>query len=173
MAEGLTMAGPWEKFQTNPTPVASGPWLRFQTDQPAAPVQSMSGDELRAARAGDTRAQMRPEDIEYAYDTAQGRGDTAEQRAMADAYVARERADSPIFMGLSDRIRGIARGVPIIGGAADELNAATAAPLSALGLSDDGGKAYEKALDYQRARDRGFDAAHPKESIALQLGGGL
>lgn len=166
------MAGPWEKYQTSPTPVSSGPWLRFQTDQTAAPAPSMSGDELRAARAGDTRAQMRPEDIEFAYDTAQARGDTAEQRAMADAYVAREKADSPTLMGLSDRVRGIARGVPILGGAADELNAATAAPLSALGLSDDG-KAYEKALDYQRARDRGFDAAHPKESMALQLGGGL
>lgn len=166
------MAGPWEKFQTNPAPVASGPWLQFQNDQSAAPAPSMSGDELRAARAGDTRAQMRLEDIEYAYDTAQARGDRAEQQAMADAYVSREKADSPIFMGLSDRVRGIARGVPILGGAADELNAVTAAPLSALGLTDNG-SAYEKALDYQRARDRGFDAAHPKESIALQLGGGL
>ena len=52
------------------------------------------------------------------------------------------------------------------------MNAATAAPLSAMGVSDKG-QAYEEALDYQRARDRVFDRLHPKESTALQVAGGV
>jgi hypothetical protein len=131
-----------------------------------------SGDEIRANRAGDTRATMRPEDISNAYDFAQGRGDRPEAEKMAEAYVRREQADSPTMMGVADTARAIARGVPIAGPAADEVNAFLNSPLSAMGLSD-GGQSYEKALDYQRARDRLFDADRPLTSLGLQVGGGV
>lgn len=123
-----------------------------------------SGDEARARAAGDTRSSMRPEDIEFGYDTAAARGDRPEAQSMARAYVERERADSPISTGIGDRVRAFARGVPVLGGMADEANAATSALF---------GGDYQKRLDYERARDTGFDEAHPKESIGLQIGGGL
>lgn len=166
-----------------------------------APAES--GDELIASRAGDTRAKMRTEDISTAYDFAQARANEtkakigdggrgvadliapgrrseeqvsydnarAEQKAMAEAYVQRERADNP-SMAITDRTRTIGRGVPLAGPAGDEVNAFLNAPLSAMGLSDSG-QAYEKVLDYTRARNRTFDKAHPMESLGLQVGGGV
>lgn len=123
-----------------------------------------SGDEARSRAAGDTRATMRPQDIETAYDFAATRGDRPESQAMARAYVQRERADSPIMMGVGDRVRAVARGVPVLGGLADEANAATSALF---------GGDYQKRLDYERARDTAFDEANPGQSMALQLGGGF
>ncbi|MDP2359058.1 MAG: hypothetical protein Q8M31_23775 [Beijerinckiaceae bacterium] len=122
----------------------------------------VSGDEIRARNAGNTRPQMRLEDISSAYDMAQG--NRPEQKAMAEAYTQRERADSPVMMGISDRVRQVAKGVPVLGGALDEMNAGTASLF---------GNNYDKALDYERARDRTFEAARPKESTALQIGGGV
>lgn len=167
----------------------------------AAPVDS--GDELVARRAGDTRAQMRPEDISTAYDFAQARAREAqgrldqpkgasdliapgrrtedqaaydaaraEQKKMAEAYVTRERADSPTYLAIDDRARAIARGVPLVGSSADEVNSFLNSPLSAMGLSDQG-QSYEKALDYQRARNRGFDELAPWTSAGYQLAGGI
>ena len=167
----------------------------------AAPVDS--GDELVARRAGDTRAQMRPEDISTAYDFAQARAREAqgrldqpkgasdliapgrrtedqaaydaaraEQKKMAEAYVTRERADSPTYLAIDDRARAIARGVPLIGSSSDEVNSFLNSPLSAMGLSDKG-QSYEKALDYQRARNRGFDELAPWTSAGYQLAGGI
>jgi hypothetical protein len=133
-----------------------------------APTQPMgsdgvSGDEIRARNAGDTRAQMRPQDISLAYDLASG--NRPEQQAMAQAYVQRERADSPIMMGMADTVRQFAKGVPVLGGIADEFNA---------GISSlTGGDSYEKSLDYQRARDSVFEEAHPIASTGLQLAGGV
>lgn len=124
-----------------------------------------SGDEARSRAVGDTRATMRPQDIEAAYDVAQQRGDRPEQQAMSRAYVQRERADSPTTMAIGDRVRAFARGVPVLGGIADEVNAGLNSVMP--------GQNYEKALDYQRARDTVFDEANPGQSMALQLGGGL
>lgn len=132
---------------------------------------TQSGDEARALAAGNTRSKMPLKDIEAAYDVASGRGDDAEARRMADAYVEREHAESPAAMGVDDRVRAVARGVPIVGGAADETAAFLSSPLNALGITS--GNGYQKALDYQRARDRAFDTAHPVESTVEQLGGGL
>lgn len=135
-----------------------------ETAQGAFATAEMSGDEARSRAAGDTRATMRPQDIEYAYDTAAARGDRPESQAMSRAYVQRERADSPIMTGINDRMRTFARGVPVLGGIADEVNAGFAALT---------GGNYQKALDYERAKDATFDELHPKESMALQFGGGL
>lgn len=67
---------------------------------------------------------------------------------------------------VDDRIRGIARGVPIIGGAMDEISAGLN---TGFGLVGD----YGKALEAERQRDKQFDAAHPIESTALGITGGL
>lgn len=123
-----------------------------------------SGDEARALAAGDTRSKMRPEDISRAYDFAAERGDRNESQKMARAYVDREKADSPLMMGVGDAVRSVARGVPVLGGLADEANAATSALM---------GGGYQKSLDYQRARDEAYDEAHPVASTVWQLGGGL
>ncbi len=125
----------------------------------------VSGDSIRAGNAGDTRAQMRPEDIEAAYTSAQGRGDRPEQRAMAEAYVKNERANSPVMTGIGDRVRSVARGAPFIGEYLDEANARVAAPFDA--------KRREMALDYERARDRTFDAQNPVQSMAGKVTGGI
>lgn len=123
-----------------------------------------SGDEARAMAAGNTRAKMRPQDIEYAYDTAAARGDRPESNAMARAFVQRERADSPVMSRLSDIGRSVARGVPVLGGMADEANAATSALL---------GGDYQKRLDYERAKDATYDEENPKSAFAGQLAGGV
>jgi hypothetical protein len=144
---------------------------------PVPPMGSdgVSGDSIRARNAGDTRAQMQPADISSAYDFAQGRGDRPEQQAMAQAYVRREQADSPVSMAAGNTVRQIAKGVPIIGGLADEGNAAASAGLDYLTSfgQKDYGKSYEKGLDYQRARDKTFEGDHPALSTGLQIGGGV
>lgn len=132
---------------------------------PSMGSDGMSGDALRSMRAGDTRAQMRPQDISAAYDVAAQRGDRPEAQAMARAYAARERADSPMMMGVSDRFRTAARGVPFIGEWLDEANAYTAHPLDKA--------ARQKRLDYERARDTTFDQANPYQSMGLKAAGGI
>lgn len=159
-----------EVNEKDPKRAAQAARLFMQREAKARPVES--GDELVTRRAGDTRAQMRLEDISSAYDFAQKRGDAGERKAMAEAYVQRERADSPVLTGIDDRVRAFARGAPIVGRAGDEVNAFLSSPLSALGLTDDG-QAYEKGLDYQRARDAVFDRERPNESLGLQIGGGV
>lgn len=148
--DAQTAAAAWQK--------ASG----AMEQRPAKDVQS--GDEARAMAAGDTRSKMAPKDISYAYDTAQSAGNRDEQKAMAKAYVERERADSPTMMRLSDIGRSVARGVPVIGGLLDEGNAALDAAF---------GGNYDKRLDYERARDSTYDEAHPVASTLGQLGGGV
>jgi len=93
-------------------------------------------------------------------------GDEAAAKSHAEAFVRKENADSPIMTGINNRVRQIAKGVPILGGALDEINAATASIMP-------GGPSYTEALDYQRAKDRVFEQDRPKESFGLQLGGGV
>jgi hypothetical protein len=124
----------------------------------------VSGDMLRANAAGDTRAKMPLDAISGAYDAARQRGDRSEQEAMARAYVQRERQDSPIMTGVGDRVRSVARGVPFIGEYLDEANAKTAQLF---------GNDYQKALDYERARDQSFDKANPIQSMAGRVTGGI
>lgn len=124
----------------------------------------VSGDSIRSRNAGDTRGQMRTQDISSAYDVAQGRGDANEQRAMADAFVQAEQRENPFLMGVDNRLRQLARGVPVLGRGLDEASA---------GLSALVGGNYDKRLDYERARDRAFETSNPKEAIALQIAGGI
>lgn len=134
-------------------------------DAIASPLSAGPGGEtVRANAAGDTRSKMPLPAIASAYDVAQQRGDRAEQQAMARAYVERERRDSPVMTGVGDRVRSVARGVPFIGEYLDEANAATGALF---------GGNYQKALDYEQARDQTFDKANPVQSLAGRVVGGV
>lgn len=123
------------------------------------------GETIRANAAGNTRAQMPLPDIQRAYRVAQDRGDRPEQRAMAEAYVERERRDSPVMMGVDDRVRAMARGVPFVGEYLDEATAFTS------GMFDP--KKREEVRDYQRARDRTFDQASPGQAMVAKALGGV
>lgn len=105
--------------------------------------------------------------------------------------------DGGIGRAVDDRARAFARGVPIIGAAADELNAGTAAalaptleplarhlpgPLQSLmgydphkeiGDLPTFAERYNASKNLQRLEDQRFDQTHPKESTALKVGGGL
>lgn len=71
-----------------------------------------------------------------------------------------------VLRQVDDRVRALARGVPIVGGAMDEISAGLNTGFGYLGD-------YDKALQYERGRDKQFDSAHPKESMALQVTGGI
>lgn len=97
---------------------------------------------------------------------------------------------------LDNRITALARGVPVAGAFADEANAyinAGAAPivepalrrLEAMGIetpyderyrldnAGDFGDRVKASQNLQRFRTDQFDQAHPKESLGLQIGGGI
>lgn len=102
-----------------------------------------------------------------------------------------------VMAGANDRVRAFARGIPGLGAFADEANAATAAALAPalepmlaklppivqqamgydpqmeIGELPTFGERYEAAKNLQRFVDERFDAERPKESAALQVGGGL
>ena len=82
-------------------------------------------------------------------------------------------------------VRSAARGVPIVGGLADKLEAATEAALApavepfltpssdSLMPAGDYSARYAKALELQRQKDTGFDVAHPVASTAAKIAGGI
>jgi hypothetical protein len=91
---------------------------------------------------------------------------------------------------LDDRVRAFARGVPIVGAFADELNAATGATLApitdpimrATGMdkgpdyiapADTWGERYQQMMGQQGLQDQAYDNTEPMTSLGLQLGGGI
>jgi hypothetical protein len=83
-----------------------------------------------------------------------------------EAARARIEGERGIVQDVDDRMRAVGRGVPLIGGAMDEVSAGLN---TGFGLVGD----YDKELTYQRERDADYDARHPKESTAEQIGGGI
>jgi hypothetical protein len=164
--EATAMRGAQEWHASQQQPKVVGDAAPMGTD-------GVSGEGLRASAAGDTRSQMRPEDIRFAYQTAQDRGDAGERKAMADAFVARETADNPVSMTAGNAVRSVARGVPVLGGLADEANALTSGISGLMPGGRGFAKSAEERLDYERARDRAFDKSNPISSMALQLAGGV
>src|SRR6266508_3506841 len=83
-----------------------------------------------------------------------------------DQAAAKQRVQSEAgtFQNIDNAVRSIARGVPLIGGAMDEISA---------GLNTGFGYAgdYGKELAYQRERDRQYDEQHPWLSSAGQIAG--
>jgi len=75
--------------------------------------------------------------------------------------------ESPGTMqAMDDRVRAVARGVPIIGGAMDEISAGLNTGFGFIGD-------YGAALEQERSRDRAYDEANPWESTGLQVMGGV
>jgi len=79
---------------------------------------------------------------------------------------ARVESERGVLQDVDDRIRALARGVPVVGGGMDEVSANLNTGFGWLGD-------YERELAYQRARDADFDARHPVESTAWQTGGAV
>lgn len=86
------------------------------------------------------------------------------RKEWARAIVKRERAKGGMGQAVDDTVRRLARGIPILGGLADEGNA-----LIASGLGYD----YDMQLAYERAKDAEGDEEAPVTSMATQLAGGL
>jgi hypothetical protein len=83
---------------------------------------------------------------------------------IADKYVSLEQGQGGYGLALDDTVRGLARGVPIVGGALDEISA---------GADSLFGGDYQESLDYQRARDRYSAKSHPWLNAGLELTGGI
>jgi hypothetical protein len=67
---------------------------------------------------------------------------------------------------VDNRVRAVARGVPIIGGAMDEISAGLN---TGFGFMGD----YGAAVKQERDRDKAYDAENPWESTGLQVMGGI
>lgn len=107
------------------------------------------------------------------------------------------KSDLGVLQGVNDRVRAFARGAPVAGAFADEANAATAAaiapmmepvlrhaphlvqaimgydPRKEIGDLPTFKDRYAAAENLQKFEDSRFDAAHPKESTAEQIAGGV
>lgn len=88
----------------------------------------------------------------------------AARKDWASNIVKSERAKGGVGQFVDDTVRRLARGVPIVGGLADEGNA-----LIASGLGYD----YDMQLAYERAKDAVGDQEAPVTSFATQLAGGI
>jgi hypothetical protein len=159
------MAAPWESAvaPAEPPPAGSAaggaPWEAQpparMTDfgvKPYSPKQ-YSIDFNRPEE--EVRAQIRtldPEQREMAL------------RDWADVVVTKEHQESPIFQGINDRVRAVARGVPILGAFSDEAAAA---------LTPGAGGDYDERLAYQRGKDRYYDKSEKAGSIGWKMLGGV
>lgn len=113
----------------------------------------------------DPYAKLSTEEIQKRYQQRKFLGAKPEELAgISDAYVRKEQAQGGFGLAIDDTIRSVARGVPILGGAMDEISAAGSALM---------GGDYNEALDYQRARDRFMDKNAPVLSTGLQVAGGV
>lgn len=115
---------------------------------------------------------MPQEDITKALDAHFG------QAAPAAADASGAKPDTSV--SADNLVRAGARGVPIVGGLLDKANAATYAALAPVFPSDKTvsqagsfGDRYSENLAREKAKDEGFDAAHPIVSTGAQLTGGV
>jgi len=133
----------------------------------------LQGGNMKAeAPKPDPYANLSLEEIQKRYQQRKFVGSKPEELAgIADAYVSREQSDRAKAGGVTGVLnaaenftRDFARGVPIVGGALDEISAAGSAMM---------GGDYGEALDYQRARDRFNESQFGGLSTATQVGGGI
>lgn len=108
-----------------------------------------------------------------------------QQQPLPDLSQPREQAPPDFLDEMDQKVRALARGVPVAGALADEGNAAILAgvapyvepllkntplydPKSAIGDLPTFKDRYDAALNLQRFRDDSYDAAHPTESKVLR-----
>lgn len=91
--------------------------------------------------------------------------------AIADQFVANERASGGVGQGISDTVRNLARGTPV-GSWLDEANAGTNAGLNAVSGGRVGAP-YDESIAYQRATDRAVDKDTGGYGLATKIAGGI
>lgn len=137
-----------------------------QSDLPTMPRSASVGDQRNAP----SYAEMDLAGIQAEYRKARKAGaDDKTLASIADAYVQKEQAErstglTGVVNAADNFVRDFARGVPIVGGALDEVNA---------GVSALTGGDYNETLDYQRARDRYNDNTFGALSTGTQIAGGV
>lgn len=172
------MSGPWEQY-SNQTKVPSGPWEQFGRTidtgqgpftQPPAVKNYEIGAVIPTQNYG-INFDAPKDDIRAAIAALPKEHQKGAMRQWADHYVAQEKKESPTLMGIDNAVRSVARGTHI-GSWLDELSGLSSAALH----SATGGKlgsSYDEATEYNRARDRDYDASHPYVSTGLKIAGGL
>lgn len=144
-------------------------WLVGNQGQKDTPEYQKVADAYKQLRAKnpapiDPYANKSLDDIQSMYRSSKLVGGSDDVRArIADAYVNKEQQQGGYGLALDDVMRQVARGVPVVGGALDEISA---------GASSLMGGNYQESLDYQRARDRYRDVNNPTSSTLLQVAGG-
>jgi hypothetical protein len=121
--------------------MAENPFLRFATTEPA---------------------RVNPNNPFAGYSSPQNRQEALNMEARM--RINREREESPILYEVDSLGRQVARGVPVIGGALDEVSAAIAAAT---------GGDYDRQLAYERQRDAMYETERPVVSMGAQLAGGV
>jgi len=144
----------------------------FPDGTPAPVIDKAMKAYTQSAKPKDPYANLSLEEIQKRYQQRKFVGSKPEELAgIADAYVSREQSERAKAGGVTGVLnaaenftRDFARGVPIVGGALDEISAAGSAMM---------GGDYGEALDYQRARDRFNESQFGGLSTATQVGGGI
>lgn len=86
------------------------------------------------------------------------------RKEWAHSIVANERKNGGLGQVVDDTVRRLARGIPVVGGFADEGNAKIASML---------GYDYDMQLAYERAKDSLGDQEQPLLSLGTQVAGGV
>ena len=143
----------------------------FPDGTPATAIdKAMKAYTQSAKPAAPSYAKMDLAGIQAEYQRARKAGaDDKTLASIADAYVQKEQAErstglTGVVNAADNFVRDFARGVPIVGGALDEVNA---------GVSALTGGDYNETLDYQRARDRYNDKTFGALSTGTQIAGGV
>lgn len=170
--ESTAMRGAQEWVSSNPLqPKSANP----TTATPEAPDEEMrrvmGGDWMGgAASANEAAPQPAAPDPDVVSRLRSGRARFSQlPRDQQEAIARSERT------GINSTVRSLARGIPFLGGALDEMNAATAAASGGLiggSQAPSYGERYEDNIAYERALDKTFDADRPAASLAGRVAGG-
>ena len=161
--------------------MAENPYLKYLKDMPLdgggpapTPASPPTNPYAKYLNQATDYRRMTLEQLDAEYKKQRAAMASPEQlSAIADAYASKEweakqtplgHAKGFIRQGLPSAAHLMARGVPILGGALDEIRAGA--------ISAAGGD-YDQALEFQRARDRHVDKNIPVISGVGQVAGGL
>lgn len=175
------------------TQADANPFAQFDeptTSNPYPAEYAAAVDEFNAFKTKTGEAS--PEKLQAAWNTLLVRHGIKEQwelsakgRADHQAVTDKIAADEAQFganLQIDNGLRALARGIPLVGPYADEaqaglqtgLDMAADAAANVTGIEQLRRNAdYDRALMYQRERDRKFDEEHPYISTGLQIAGGV
>lgn len=203
-SDGQAQFEPLPAFRNQAAPVYNQPVERMPLAEPQKPAPATEADDdiLRQWGLGGSEAKQEPSanpDDELLKQWGLGE-ERAEPEKAAEPEVEKtfgqragdvidagldvaDRVASPVASFTNDVVRQVATGVPVLGGAANRLNAATNAAIAPAVnpfLSEEnqlkGGtwsERYANSLAAQEGMDAEFQAAHPIISTGAQLAGGV